>query len=192
MTNKQKPDRMKLLRAAFKKVQARLTPRLLRDDRQTYNQMMAEMTRNPEKASIEVDSDANKTPGCAQRRPAPSDTDYSNMDGNKRRVEGKRSVDLNAPRSLTPEEAFEVRRVQEIVHLADTCQDAELDLPHDPGITETQNCPRCAQRTATPGVDEYSRVGKDNLFVEGRRSIDLDPVSDQTPEERIIQKQDED
>jgi hypothetical protein len=49
------------------------------------------------------------------------------------------------------------------------------------------NCPKCTQRTATPTADEYASVRVDIHGIEGRRSIELDPESDQTPEENFIQ-----
>lgn len=185
MEKKQKPDRIKIIREVLEKARARLTSRLLRDDRQTYNQMMAELARNGEPASTEASKSKGKCPDCCQRRPAPSDTEYSMMNGSKRKVEGRRSIDLNAPRSPTVEEISELRRVAEIVHIADTSLDADLDL-----VQEAPDAyPKCARRTATPTADEYSTVRTNNKAVEGRRSIDLDPKSSQTPEEHLIQKE---
>ena len=110
-------------------------------------------------------------PGCAMR----------NAKGNKR------STNLDPQTSPDPHETLRLieRGKLELVY-REHADDAGSDLE------VADCCPKCAQRNATPTADEYAAVRTDKHAVEGRRSIDLDPVSDQTPEERIIQRENED
>ncbi len=199
MTKKQekkptKAEKLKMIEAAAKKLNARKSdgsPRvsrqdfdsLLRDERQTYRAMVNELANDPDPVSPEINpSKGNGVPSCCRRRVAPSLHDYENSNGSKQDVEGARSVDLSTPLSLDPETALvtnrEVNRKVKIVEIA--VASAIEDVSEKSGSSEHPVVPECSIRRAAPSMDEYAN--KKRKQAEGSRSVDLSVLRDDTEE----------
>lgn len=182
MDKDQKAERLKLLKQVHAKMKAKKhktkenerLEELLRDDRQRHDEMKAEDSGDSDPA-LEVleTSDEGRVPGCSWRRPTPSSERYENMNGDKRLVEGRRSVDLHAPVSSTPEDAIVAIEKAEIVNLV--VQSAKDEASEDSDSDEHPAVLMAGSTMRNPTGHE--------------RSTRLDPDAHRSPEEMLSEKE---
>jgi hypothetical protein len=167
----------------------------LAEDRTSYNQMMAELARDGEPATVDVAPRPDPAPDCGQRRPAPTSGQYDGMLGNKRSVEGSRSVDLNASANQTPHDAIEADEERQLLEdgLADPSSPIRTEIARKVGIVKAVVESARDEASEKPASDEYPAVvgpGCTQRNPTGhKRSTTLDPAAHQSPEQILSKKE---
>jgi hypothetical protein len=168
----------------------------LAKDRREYNQMMAELARDGGPATVDVEPQKDPAPDCCQRRPAPTSDRYANMVGDKRSVEGSRSVHLTASSANpTPHDTIEAdeERQQLQDELSDPSSPIRKQFEQKVGIVEAVVASVKDEASEKPPSDEYPVVTGPGCTQRNptghKRSTNLDPAAHRSPEEVLSEKE---
>lgn len=169
-----KKNRILMIKEALTRVLKRRQGVLLRDNKHSYNAMMAEVTRQSEPASTEVEPKKD-CPDCTQRRPAPTIGQYESSMGDKGMVEGRRSESLGTPQKNSMAGTLdEARKNSVALELLDSeVQSVREELGSD--IEENNDLPSRSVRNPTG----HKRS----------TSLDTDPRAGPDPEEVLLEKE---
>lgn len=168
---------------------------LLTQDRISYNQMMAELARNGEPASVDVEPKQDPCPDRGRRRPAPTSDKYASANGDKKNVEGTRSVHLGAPTGSTPEDVLESREAQqELEELrANPPPELQAEIERKAEIVKIEVESAQDEASERSDSDEHPAVlmaGSTMRNPTGhKRSTNLDPDAHRSPEEILSEKE---